>query len=156
GRERWSQVYRLDPFVRGEALSGAFAPVKGNGQEGTPAGFTVAGSATVPQAEAGAARAGAGIEEVPPPPIYNKGALAPWWWAGGGGVGLGAGVTAGRFRRTPPPAPPRAWALAAFARLERDGVWGEVLVERVAAIVREFIDRRFGIPAPKLTTAELL
>ena len=31
-----------------------------------------------------------------------------------------------------------------------------MLVERVAAIVREFIDRRFGIPAPRLTTPELL
>src|SRR5262249_53342534 len=60
------------------------------------------------------------------------------------------------LRRRPPPVPPREWALGAFDRLERDGVSGAAFVERVAAILREVIDRRFGIPAPGRTTPELL
>ena len=52
--------------------------------------------------------------------------------------------------------PPAEWAAAAFDRLERDGAAGAALVEGVAAVVRGFVERRFGIPAPKLTTQELL
>src|SRR5437764_3058020 len=37
GRERWTQAYRLDPYVPGEAVAGAVAPVAGGGGGG-PAG----------------------------------------------------------------------------------------------------------------------
>ena len=61
-----------------------------------------------------------------------------------------------RFRRPSRPLPPREWAELAFAKLEREDVGGAELVTAVAAIVRGFIERKFGIPAPKLTTEELL
>jgi hypothetical protein len=46
--------------------------------------------------------------------------------------------------------------MAAFDRLEREGSTGALLVDGVAMVLRGFIDGRFGIPAPKLTTTELL
>src|SRR5205823_12908527 len=52
--------------------------------------------------------------------------------------------------------PPGAWAAAEFDRLGRERVTGGELAERLAAVLREFVERRYGLPAPKLTTAELL
>lgn len=156
GKERWSQVYRLDPFVPGESLLVAFAPVKVNGREVTPAAFSVAVSSAVAEVKAEAARPVTGIEELPSPPIDDTVSAAPWLWAAGALLVLAVALLVWRLRRPPPPVPPHEWALAAFGRLDRDRLSGAALVERVAAVVREFIDRRFGIPAPKLTTAELL
>jgi len=155
GREKWSQVLRLDPYVPGEAMYVGFAPVKVNGNEVTPAGFEVRVTTTTAEAKAEAARPVTPIEELPPPPIAPPPSPA-WWWAAAGLLAAVVAVAAWRARHRPKPVPPREWAAAAFDRLERDTASGAALVEGVAAVVRAFVERRFGIPAPKLTTQELL
>ena len=156
GRERWEQVYRLDPYVPGSDQWVGFAPVKVNGRDVTPEGFTARVLSPAVEPKADAARPVTGIEELPPSPTTGGGGLSPVWWAAGGLVIVLVAVVVWRVRRRPQPVTPAAWAVAAFERLERDGVEGTALVEAVAAVVRGFIDRRFGIPAPRLTTAELL
>lgn len=156
GRERWTQTFRLDPYVAGESLDVIFAPLKANGRELSPGGFSVAVVSTVPEAKANAARPVTGIEELPPPPEAPAARVHPVWWVAGGLVAGFALALVWRHRQKTPPPAPEQWAAAAFDRLER-GEWaGAELVERAAAILREFIDRKFGIPAPKLTTPELL
>jgi hypothetical protein len=157
-REKWSQTFRLDPYVPGEMYV-LFAPLKVNGREVAGPGFAVNVIKTVAETKAEAARPVTGIEELPPLGDPDGASLPPWAWVAiMVGVGLGAmlGAVVWRLRRRAPPVPPREWALAAFDRLERSSLARPVLVERAAAILREFIDRRFGIPAPRLTTPELL
>lgn len=158
GREKWEQTFRLTPYVPGPHQV-QFAPVKVNGRETPITGFTVnvrVESADVNKVDAKAAKPVTGIEELPPPLSDTGVSLAPWWWVGGTLATVAVALLVWRSRRKPPSVPPGEWALGSLDMLERDGVSGRVLVERVAAIVREFIDRRFGVPAPRLTTAELL
>jgi hypothetical protein len=156
GMQRWSQTFRLDPYVTGESLPVIFARVKVNDREVQPGGFEVRVVSTVPEAKADAARPVTGIEQLPPPPEAPPVRVAPVWWVLGG---LAAGFLLAlvwRARRKAPPPSPREWAAAALDRLERDSPTPAAFVERAAGVLREFVERRFGIPAPKLTTAELL
>ena len=95
-----------------------------------------------------------GIEHLPPP-IPSE-TSARWWLLFLIVPLIAAVLVFRRFRRPPGPLPPREWADAAFAKLERDASGGLALVTAIAAIVRGFIERHFGIPAPKLTSEELL
>ncbi|MHC5114940.1 MAG: hypothetical protein ACYTGP_11000 [Planctomycetota bacterium] len=83
-----------------------------------------------------------------------------------GGVVLVAGIVAivaWRLRRPAPPAPPvpaDVWARAELERLAADGLparqqFDEFYV-RLSGIVREYIERRFGLMAPERTTDEFL
>jgi hypothetical protein len=75
------------------------------------------------------------------------------WAAAILGLGCVAVLVALRLRRQgAKPIPPHAWARAQFAEL---GTTGAATVDRVAAVIRVFVERRFAIPAPKLTTGEL-
>jgi hypothetical protein len=153
-REKWSQTFRLDPYVPGDMYV-QFAPVKVNGRENIGPGVTVKVNTTISEAKPEAARPVTTIEELPVPPVRPSDSPWPWILPAAALVVILA-VALWQLRRKPPLVSPTEWAAAAFARLERDGVSGAALVERVAAILREFIDRRFGIPAPRLTTPELL
>jgi hypothetical protein len=152
-RERWEHVYRLDPFAD-KTLRVEFAPLKVNGREVKPDGFNVEVTTTA-EAKEETARPVTPIEELPPPPPSPPSFLV-WWWVGSVVLILVVAVVAWRVRRQPKPVPPRQWAATAFDRLERGTAAAAALVDGVAAVVRGFIDRRFGIPATKLTTAELL
>src|SRR5262249_47646727 len=116
---------------------------------------------TITDAKAEQARPVTGIEELPmiKPPRDSMG----WQFA----ATLGAifffvviGVLVRRSRAKPPPIPPGQWANRELDRLERDHAMGRVTnlaaADRLASILRDFIERRFGILATKLTTAELL
>jgi hypothetical protein len=157
-RERWSQTFRLDPYVPGETYV-LFAPLKVNGREVAGPGFAVTVVKTVAETKAEAARPVTGIEELLPVGDPGGESLPPWVWAlvsvGVAFVAILAAVV-WRRRLRAPPVPPRDRALSALDRLERADVPRAALVERAAAILREFIDRRFGVPAPRLTTPELL
>jgi hypothetical protein len=160
GRERWTRSYRLSPFVPGEKVAVGFAPVKVRAggdaadQEVTFPTVTVEvkTAVTSPTLDGVAVR---GIEELPPvvpPPPEPVG----WKVAAGLGAVFVAGIVVGLVRRwrARPPAPPpgaRAWAELDRAAAEAPGP----AVERTAAAVREYVARRFGVPAPHLTTAEL-
>ena len=50
--------------------------------------------------------------------------------------------------------PPSVWAIRELGRI--DSAAGLQAADRLAAILREFIERRDGLPAPHLTTTELL
>ena len=153
-RERWVQVYQLDPFVPGESQTVLFAPLKVNGREIPGPGCEVTVLPLTTEASGEVSRPVTPIEEVPPPPEPSSSTV--WWWVANALLVIVVVVVAWRMRRRPKPVPPREWAVAAFDRLERNAASRAALVEGVATVVRGFIDRRFGIPAPKLTTAELL
>jgi hypothetical protein len=154
-RERWVQTYRLDPYGAGDAMRVEFAPLKVNGRETRSDGFDVKVISTNPAAKDDAARPVTGIEDLPAPPIEPQ-SPPVWLWVGAALAVVVVGVLGWRARRRPKPVPPGAWAAAAFGRLERNATSGAALADGVAAVVRGFIDRRFGVPAPKLTTQELL
>ncbi len=154
GWECWVQTYRLDPYVLGNALPVAFAPLKVNGREVMPTGFEITVYSTVNETRAEAARPITGIEPLEVPPATQS--ATPWGWIVAGAVIVGTGLVMWRWRYRPRPVPPREWATAALNRLEREESRGVVLIEGVAGVLRGFIDRRFGIPAPQLTTTELL
>src|SRR5262249_26054562 len=135
-----------------------FAPITVNGQEVTVSPLEIKVLNTVTDARPESARPVTGIEELPPVPVEPP-APVGWKIAAGAAVVFVLGIVAGLIRRArvkPKPLPPVEWAVAEFDRLERDGTAGEELAERVAAVLREFVARRFGILAPKLTTTELL
>jgi hypothetical protein len=96
----------------------------------------------------------------------DRGRAWLWWAAGGAGtlvVLLGAGwLLRRRVRRAavPRPIPPHEWAFFALQRLEEDQLVESGRVQefyfRLSAIVREYIERRFGLMAPERTTPEFL
>ena len=151
GREKWSQEFRLDPYVPGEWYV-KFAPVKVNGRELEVPGIAL----TVNPTKATEPQNDTGIESLPPLPPTPSGFPAILWWGLALAVVVAGAIVLWRWRSASPPVSPAEWAIAAFAKLERDGVGGAALVERVADVLREFIERRFGIPATRFTTHELL
>jgi hypothetical protein len=154
GRERWQQVFRLDPYAEGAPLVASFNPVTVNGQAVAWEPVAVAVTRTVGDPATTPPRPPVGPEDPPPPPPAPADEPVPAWWAAALVVSCAAVAVAARRRaRKAKPAPPAEWAAAELAKLEGNG--GAETVERVAAVLRAFVERRFAIPAPKLTTAEL-
>jgi len=154
-RERWVQEFQLEPYVARGPTTILFAPITVNGHVMPGPSCDVTVNPPAIEAKPGAAMTITGIEELPPatPPA---GSSWSWVWAAVvAALAVAAGI-AWRARRRLEPLPPREWASAALDALERAGVLGSALVEGVAATLRGFIDRCFGIPATKLTTEELL
>lgn len=152
GREEWRQVFRLDPFDEG-ALLVSFNPVAVNGQPVTWPPVAIAVTKTVGEATPTAARPVTPPEDAPQPPAPPPRAPVPVWViVAFGSACLAALVVVWARSRKAKPVPPGEWALAALAKLEAGGA---ETVERVAAILRAFVERRFAIPATQLTTAEL-
>lgn len=65
-----------------------------------------------------------------------------------------------RLSRPPPPIPAESWALGELERLERENLvhrgQGREYYYRLTEIVREYIERKFGLAAPEMTTEEFL
>jgi hypothetical protein len=65
-----------------------------------------------------------------------------------------------KWRAKPPPLPPGESAARELDRLDADlaagRATGSVAADRLAAVLRGYVERRYGLPAAKLTTAELL
>jgi hypothetical protein len=163
GRERWVQTYRLDPYTVGAPLRATFNPVRVNGRPVTWPAVEVVVRKTVGEVDPASAASKTqvtGVEDPPAPPPPPPRA-SPWPWVAGAValVVLAAGVAAWRLAGRPKPVPPGEWALAALAKLEAgDAATPQAraeVVERVAMILRTFVERKFAIPATKLTTAEL-
>jgi hypothetical protein len=168
GRERWRQAFRVEPQRPGDPVPLAPGPLRFR------AGGAVAETAIddwpalavrvrteVQAADPGDLRPVTGVEPAPRP------ASGPRWalWLGLAlvpGLAAAAGLTwlVLRRRKPRPPTPAEA-ALAALGRWEAnlnpDG--GAVSVEAAAALaglLRGYVAARFGVSAPKRTTAELL
>jgi hypothetical protein len=155
-RERWIQGFQLEPFVARGATTILFAPITVNGHAVPGPGCEVIVNPPVIEAKPGAAMTITGIEELPPhpPPVGSS-----WLWVWVVAVAAVLVVLTAivwRARRRPMPIQPREWAAAAFAKLESKSMPAGAVVEGIASTVRGFIDRRFGIPATRLTTEELL
>jgi hypothetical protein len=153
-RERWVQAFRMDPYEFGKSMPVVFAPVRVNGRDVPGGGFEVTVEDPKLELKPGSSMTVTGIEHLPPPPPPEASGL--WWWSVLLIPLLVAAFILWRFRRPPKALPPREWAMKALAKLERDPVGTPELVTRFAAVLRDFIERQFGIPAPKFTTEELL
>jgi len=91
-----------------------------------------------------------------------------WWWPALIGGGLGAlaiaaafaWVVARRLSRPAPPESPEAWARRVLAELAAADLPASGRMREyyyaLSEIVRGFIERRYGIAAPEMTTAEFL
>jgi hypothetical protein len=168
GRERWEQKFRLSPFVPGEKLTTAFAPLKVlaggqlNSQEILFPSKDVRVQTTIADVKAEQARPVTGIEPLPtvvPPEPESIG----WQFAAVLGCIFAAVLIVVLIRKSrskPPPVAPGEWAESELDRLERnhalERIAGFQAADRLAAILREFMERRFGLSATKLTTAELV
>ncbi len=100
---------------------------------------------------------------VPPAPPW------PWWaWALlASGAAVGSSAVAGltywlrrRAARPPPPLSPEEWALRELERLTEHDWLGRgaarELYYRVTAIVRQYVERKYALAAPEMTTEEFL
>jgi hypothetical protein len=115
----------------------------------------------VTEAKPDAARPVTGIEELPPAPPDDPGAVG-WLFVGGAAAVVAVAVLVAlrrRWRARARPLPPTEWAVARLDRLgadlAADRVSGGELADRLAAVLREFVERRYGLPATRLTTGEL-
>lgn len=151
-RERWQLTYRLDPYADGKALVVSFNPVTVNGEKVTWKPIEITVTRTVGDPATTPPRPPTDPEDPPPPPIeHPQFPLGAAILLGFAGVAVLVAVLARKRKAKPVPAHERA--LVRLAKLE--GKAGAEVVERVAAVLRAFVERRFAIPATKLTTAEL-
>jgi len=94
--------------------------------------------------------------------------LSPWVWAAIVGAVVGATALLGLLilwlrrlaRRPAPPILPEVWALRALAELEAAGLIDRGRAKQyyysLSEIVRVYIERKFGLAAPEMTTEEFL
>jgi hypothetical protein len=159
-RDLWTQRYRLDPFdvpLNAETQV-AFAPVKVNGQSRTwpPVRVTVETVWKKPaDVKPDDAHPVTGIEELPPRATADP-ADVGWVILAGAGVVFVAVLVLGVVRRkmAKPPLPPREWALGEFAAAGT--LAGRPLADRVADVLRVYVEAQHRLAAPRLTTTELV
>ncbi|HEY1187038.1 MAG TPA: DUF4381 family protein [Gemmata sp.] len=158
GRERWQQTFRLDPHAPGKPLRVAFAPIMVHGKTVVPPAVEVTvertGAEEAPLPESLPVTSIEDPPDTPKPPAHTREVVVALFAAA---VLAFAVLVVGVWRRTrrPKPIDPGAWARAALAELEAEHLKGADAAERLADVLRRFIERRFAVPAPKLTTSEL-
>lgn len=170
-RRRTAHVYALDTFATGDlevpALALRFIDARGAGEpiEGTLESQALAVSVRSVLAGDEQARDIRGAVELP-----GAGTISTWLiglsiLAATSGAALLALWLARRRRRAAeaafePEPPAHAWAMAALAQLEREGLLEQGAFEpfytRLSDIVRRYIEKRFGLMAPERTTDEFL
>jgi hypothetical protein len=165
GRERWVQAYRLSPFLPGDGLAVRFAPfpVAAGGANAEVAfperSVTVRTAITDPKPAD--ARPITGVEDPPGPPAGGAGVLGVVPVVSvAAAVLLIVGAAVARRRRKPVPPTPAAWAEAALAaaekELEAETIPPALFADRLADVLRGYVERRYGLPATRRTTGELL
>lgn len=161
GRERWEQSFRLSPFYHGDRVTIAFNSVLVNGQPVTFDAQIVRVRKTIDDASPEKAVPVTGIEELPSIPPTPPDASG-WPFVAGLVFVFAAAIAFVLMRKKRnvfPPVPPNTWAERELDRLERDRAMdrtdSRIAVDRLAAILREYVERRFAVPAPRFTTAEL-
>ncbi|MFO0805764.1 MAG: DUF4381 family protein [Gemmataceae bacterium] len=161
GRERWEQSFRMSPFFHGDRVLLAFNSLPVNGQPLTFEAQGIRVRKTIDVANAEKAVPVTGIETLPAIPPAPPDASG-WPFVAGLAVVFAAAIAFVLLRRkkaAAPAIPPNEWAERELNRLERDHAMERVddrlATDRLAAILREFVERRFSVAAPRLTTAEL-
>jgi hypothetical protein len=154
GREKWSQVYRLSPLVPGEpkVSLGALTIRPGGEQDLTiewKAEPVVRVATSIENPTPDALRPATDIEHLPPPPPVERGSRR-WLFAIVPVLLALAAVALFLGKRKRPAAAPRdaAWALRELAA-------ADLTADRCAAVLRQYLAYRFGVPAVTRTTPEL-
>jgi hypothetical protein len=154
GREKWLQVYRLSPLVPGEpkVSLGALTIRPGGGQDLTiewMAEPVVRVATSIENPTPDALRPATDIEHLPPTSPIEHGS-SPWMFAIVPVLLLLAAAALFLGKRKRPPAAPRdaAWA-------ERELAAADLTADRCAAVLRQYLAYRFGVPAETRTTPEL-
>lgn len=167
-RRRWQQEYILE--ARGLGVQ-TIPPMTVSWQEGEAAAqqlttepLTVTVTSVVP-----AGTEISGLQDITPPVALAQRGGPLWLWGLAAAValgGLGGALLWWRARRrqperlVAPPEPAHRLALAALQRLQRDDLIGQQRGEefyvRLSAIVRHYVEWRFGVRAPEQTTEEFL
>lgn len=171
GARKWTQEYVLQTFLSGEqeipAITVKFRdkrdPNKAIDGEVTSEPFKIkVASLLAGEFDPKKYRDIKGTVDLP----VDRGRAWIWWTAGGTGTAIVVVALVlwlrSRRRRVamPKPLPPHEWAFFALQRLEEDRLIEEGRVQefyyRLSGIVREYIERRFGLMAPERTTPEFL
>ncbi len=156
-REQWRQTYRLDPYAEGKPLVASFSPVTVNGQAVTWPAVAVEVTKSVGDLATTPPRAPVGTEEPPDPTKGPERSFLALGIVGAVGGVLALVLVAVLVRkRRADVVPPHERALTALEKLLAAEALGAEAVGRVATVLRRFVEQRFAIPAPKLTTTELL
>ena len=153
GGERWLRVFRLDPYVAGDAMTIHFATLKVNDKEVPGPHCEIAVVRPAIEPNPAAAMKITGIEPLASPPPEETSLYWPW-------ILLAVALTVivvlvARVRRAPRPIAPDRWVAEALDRLTRADIAPASLVEGISAALRGYFERRFHIPASKLTTDEI-
>ncbi|OWK38230.1 hypothetical protein [Fimbriiglobus ruber] len=164
GKQQWTQEYRADPYVPGDAVRLAFVPFRVlAGTDPEPkmpawAGMDVRVVTGIKDASLADARPPTGIEELPPVPPAGA-SLRDWAVriVGGIAIAIVIGAIGWRIARRHR----RKWltpvqrAIAAFDALADDAVPPAEFADRLSAALRTFVEQDTGTAATKLTTTEL-
>jgi hypothetical protein len=154
GRERWAQTYRLSPLVPGKTpvALGPLTVRPGGGQDVTIEWSSEPVVRVVTSIESPSAdllRPSTDIEPLPPPAdVERRG--RPWLFAIVPVLLLIAAVAYLRGRRKPATVVVRD---AAWAAGELNAT--DLTADRCAAVLRQYLGWRFGLPAQTRTTPEL-
>jgi hypothetical protein len=160
GRASWTLQLRLDPYVPGESVSIAVAPL--TVKAGTAGDVTldvpakaVKVQTAVRDPKAADVRTITGLIDPPPPPPTGGVPVPAAFGLVAAAVIVTAAVVA-RLRRKTPPVPAETPAV----RLEKlagrvNEIGGREFAEELASIVRAHVEARFAVPATRRTTGEL-
>ncbi len=154
-RQEWVQEYRLSPLVPGDAVPINLAPL--TAEAGVPGKVVIDFKASLPVKVTTAIttpspddlRPVTGIEETPPP-AEKPAPPPPWWWLAFAGALAVLAVVIDRLRRRPaaiPEAHDAAWAEQQSATAADP--------DRLAAVLREFLEHRYGQQFASRTPGEL-
>jgi hypothetical protein len=166
-RRRWQQEYILEAGAVGvqiiPPLTVSWQEDDGTPQQLTTDPLTVTVTSILPEGTNIT-----DIQDIAPPVALTSQGAALWPWLVGAAIVGGLCVAALWWyarRRQPerlpvPPQPAHLLALVALQRLQRDDLPGQQRYEefyvRLSAIVRHYVEWRFGVRAPEQTTEEFL
>jgi hypothetical protein len=168
---RWTQEYVLESFLSGDlevpAITAKFHDKRDSGQDkdgelaSEPFKIQVT-SLLAGQFDPKKFRDIKGTVELP----VERGRAWLWWSLAVAGAVAALAIIIGLLRHrtrraaVPKPLPAHEWAFFALQRLEEDRLIEAGRVQefyfRLSGIVREYIERRFGLMAPERTTPEFL
>jgi len=180
GNLRWRQVYRLSFFLPGSfelppAKLSYFDDQTPADSLGTASDTTAPAMVRTLQTEPVSVRVIARPgDEIPAEELTRITVLKPydpqatwrrWWWPIAAVVAVALAMIVIRRRRSaaasaPPPIPAHEWANARIAELLAEDMIRQGRVQeffyRICDIFRGYVERRFGVSAPEMTTEEFL